>query len=486
MAMKKYLEDIFVTEGVPLYTFVKPPNFNEILLDVRKTGKPVIIEGQSGTGKTTTIKKILEQLGVDYEINYLSARKVIDVEAIVKISSEIPKGYFVIDDFHRLSVDLQSKIADLAKIGAEEGEGTKYPKLIIIGINQIGSELIQLVPDIAKRCGIHRIELGTQESISNLIANGANELNIKINKYEDIYEESRGDYWLTQILCQSICSLNEVTETQTNAKEINFDIQVVRERVVNKLRASYQHPVKEFCRGKRFRKSNDPYFQLLKLIGQQESSIVDLNKLANQYEEYKGSINNIKERRLDILLESKESLERYFYYNSDSKNFAIEDPALFYYVKHLNWNSLREDCGFNDAGKAYEFDVAISFAGENRELARKFSEKLEIFDVSVFYDELYESNLLGKALTKQFSRIFNEESRFVFCLLDKHHKEKIWPTFERETFRTRVGEEAIIPLYLDNSVFLGIPEDIYGFDFKNGYSEDDIDNAVIKLVERIG
>jgi MoxR-like ATPase len=50
------LEDVFRTEGVPEFTYVRPPNFNEILVDIRNTGKPVIIEGQSGTGKTTTVK----------------------------------------------------------------------------------------------------------------------------------------------------------------------------------------------------------------------------------------------------------------------------------------------------------------------------------------------------------------------------------------------------------------------------------------------
>jgi len=51
--MNKYVvEEVFVTEGVPQYTFVKPPNYNEVLVDMRRPGKPVIIEGQSGSGKT--------------------------------------------------------------------------------------------------------------------------------------------------------------------------------------------------------------------------------------------------------------------------------------------------------------------------------------------------------------------------------------------------------------------------------------------------
>jgi hypothetical protein len=483
--MPNYLEDVFVTEGVPLYTFVKPPNYNEILLDIRKIGKPVIIEGQSGTGKTTTVRKILDQIANEFDIVYLSARKALDVEVIHKIINDQTPGYFVIDDFHRLSTIVQGIVASLAKIAAEEGEGTLLPKFIIIGINEIGSELISLVPDIAKRCGIHKVSAGDAQSIMNLIKRGCAELNVHLSDYDAIFNESKGDYWLTQILCQSICSLNDVTETQAETVELQFDLSKVREKVVNKLHAAYHLPVKEFCRGKRFRKSNDPYFKLLRLIGRQGTSIVDLNKLANQFEEFKGSINNIKERRLDILLQTKESLNRYFYYNSDSKNFAIEDPALFYYIKHLDWNKLRDDCGFTDAERNLEYDLAISFAGENRDLAKRFAEKIEIFDVSVFFDELYEANLLGRALTKQFTRIFNTDSQFVLVLLDVNHKEKVWPTFERETFKKRVADEAVIPVYVDNTVFLGIPEDIYGIDLRNGISDDIIDDAVIKIVDRI-
>lgn len=483
--MAKFLEDVFVTEGVPQYTFVKPPNYNEILLDIRKVGKPVIIEGQSGTGKTTTVKKILEQLGGEFNVHYLSARKAIDVEQIFRIINEQLPGYYVIDDFHRLSTIVREMVASVAKIAAEEGEWTRLPKLIIIGINEIGSELISLVPDIAKRCGIHKISSGDMEAIINLIEKGCSELNVRFLDQETIFKETKGDYWLTQIICRSICSVNDITETAKATKDMTFNLYEVREKVVNKLHAAYNTSVKEFCRGKRFRKSNDPYFKLLRLIGKQESSVVDLNKLANQYEDFKGSINNIKERRLDILLRSKESLNRFFYYNTDSKNFAIEDPALFYYIRHLDWNKLRDDCGFNDEEKSPEYDVAISFAGENRDVARKFACKLEIFDINVFFDELYEANLLGKALTRQFTRIFNNDSAFVVGLLDSHHKEKVWPTFERETFKKRVAEEAFIPIYLDDTVFLGIPADIYGIDLKARITDEIIDDAVIKIVDRI-
>ncbi len=200
--MKRLVEEVFVTEGVPQFTFVTPPNFTEILLDVRRPGKPVVIEGQSGTGKTTCVKKILERLGEGASATYLTARDAAHVSAIARVAQAPVAGTFVIDDFHRLAQDVQRTLGDIAKVAAERATNNQdLPKLVLIGINQIGSDLIQLVPDIAKRTGIHRIQPGTAAQIQELINAGCKELNITFENGELIFSESRGDYWLTQQLC---------------------------------------------------------------------------------------------------------------------------------------------------------------------------------------------------------------------------------------------------------------------------------------------
>ncbi|MGH8602383.1 MAG: TIR domain-containing protein [Gammaproteobacteria bacterium] len=389
--MKHFIEEVFVTEGVPELTFVPPPNFNEILLDIRRPGKPVIIEGQSGTGKTTCVKKAIEKISKGQKVNYLTARDSTDISQIEALANKKPQGTFVIDDFHRLGDELQTALADIAKMAAEQPDDIfKLPKLVLIGINQVGSDLIQLVPDIAKRTGIHRILPGKKSDIQKLIIKGCQELNITISNHESIFNESKGDYWLTQQLCQTICSINEVLESSEAHQAIEFEVDCLRERVVERLKSAYYPAVKEFCRGRRFRPSNDPYFRLLRAIGQQENSIVDLNELANTNAEARGSINNIKEHRLTVILQSKPICSRHFYYNQETKNFAIEDPALFYFLKHLDWNKLRSDCGFRDSPRDYDWDIAISFAGENRALAKIISDNLEILDSRVFYDENFE------------------------------------------------------------------------------------------------
>jgi ABC-type dipeptide/oligopeptide/nickel transport system ATPase subunit len=305
--MKRRVEDVFVTEGVPEFTFIPPPNFNDILLDIRRPGKPVIVEGQSGTGKTTCVKKIIEQIPTPQGgVSYLTARDAADISKIDAITHGPQSGTFVIDDFHRLPQHLQTTLADLAKIAAEQATGlSPLPKLVLIGINQIGSDLIQLVPDIAKRTGIHRIQPGTATDITRLIKAGCDQLHIAMAKGESIFEETKGDYWLTQQICQSICTINGILETCAHFREVSFDLASLRRKVVEKLTSAYYPAVKEFCRGRRFRPSNDPYYKLLRAVGQQARSIVDLNELANISPDVRGSINNIKEHRLTVLLQSK-------------------------------------------------------------------------------------------------------------------------------------------------------------------------------------
>jgi hypothetical protein len=437
-----------------------------VLVDMRRPGKPVIIEGQSGSGKTCTARKILGQISNRMDYIYLSARTPLDIEKIINIANHRPEGTFVIDDFHRLSPDIQEKLANIAKVAAEQGEQTVLPKLVLIGINHVGASLIQMVPDIAKRCGVHRIQPGTKETIQGMIERGCELLNLDPIDVDLIFAESKGDYWLSQQLCQAVCTTNNILETCNDQRTVPLDVSALRPTVISKLNVAYYTCVKDFCRGKRFRPSNDPYFRLLQAIAQQDSSIVDLNMLADISGDARGSINNIKERRLAVLLETKPLCAQYFFYNGDTKYFAIEDPALFYFLKHLDWGRLRTDCGFKNDIPDTEYDFALSFAGENRELARSIAEQLETLDTTVFFDEYYENNYLGKTWSREFKRIFGVASRLVVCLLDSYHLQKIWPTFERECFQPRVEQEAVIPIYLDDTKFPGIRADIVGIKFK--------------------
>jgi hypothetical protein len=480
------LEDVFVTEGVPAFTFVKPPNYTALLVDIRREGKPVIIEGQSGAGKTTTVKKVLSEIYPENTPRILTPRNPHDLPIIEGISLESGNKIFVIDDFHRLKNVTKEKIADISKLVAEREERSDLPKIIIVGINEVGADLIQLVPDIAKRIGVHRISPGTHDVIKEIIKLGSSKLNIEITNHEEIINDSRGDYWLTQQICKTICISTNISQSQDALISISWNLSKIRELIVTNLRHNYDPPVKDFCRGRRFRPSNDPYFKLLKAVSEQEQSTVDLNELSNSRADIKGSINNIKDHRLSVLLEKKESCSRLFYYDSITKNFALEDPALFYYLKNLNWDELRQRCGFRDGVKDFDYDIAISFAGENRKLARFIVDQLAELDISTFYDRNYEDNFLGGLWAQTFKEVFAERSRLVVAILDIHHYDKVWPTFERDCFAVRVKNSEVIPIKLDDTVFVGFPKDLVSIILKfDGDIEENKDMLIDDVVLRI-
>lgn len=75
------------------------------------------------------------------------------------------------------------------------------------------------------------------------------------------------------------------------------------------------------------------------------------------------------------------------------------------------------------------------------------------------------------------------------CLLDSNHKQKIWPTFERECFDPRIADGEVIPIFLDNTLFPGIPQDIVGFKYSwnpadPNWRNEVADKIVFKLLER--
>jgi hypothetical protein len=485
------LTDVFVTEGLPGLTFVEPPNYHQILIDVKKKGKPVVIEGQAGTGKTTTILKILEDIQDDVSFTYLSARKRDDVLTIVKLINNPQAGNYVIDDFHRLVDNFKASLSNIAKIAADEGVDSKFPKLVIIGINQTGYELLNLAPDIAKRCGIFKIKPGTEEVTAKIIARGEHLLNVKFFRPKTIFNEAKGDYWLTQLICQTICLENKVYKTQEESKIVTSNIKDIRKSIIERLENAFHHIVKEFCRGKRFRPSNNSYIKFLQSVSKSNSFPVDLNELgANAEDSHKTAINSIKEHRLNVHITEKKILNDNFYYSPETKLFNIEDPALQYYIKHIDWKNLHKECGFNKVQGNYTFDIAISFAGENRELAEEIAHTLRFLDYEVFYDKLYEANYLGSSWSKEFERIFSHDSKYIICLLDHNHQAKIWPTFERECFSEKVQTNEVIPIFLDETKFVGIPQDLIGIKFRYTIGERDLitrirEEIIYKIVTKV-
>ena len=110
------------------------------------------------------------------------------------------------------------------------------------------------------------------------------------------------------------------------------------------------------------------------------------------------------------------------------------------------------------------FDVAISFAGTERQFAEKLAILLKEAGFSVFYDEFYPEYLWGKNLVDTFDEIFRKRARYCVIFISKDYKERVWTNHERQSAQARAlnekGKEYILPIKVDATELDGMPPTI--------------------------
>lgn len=208
-----FLENVYSDSGVPEYTFVEPAEYVKTKVALRSKGRGVVVEGPSGIGKTTCIKKVMEENKTN--ATFLSARIPKDIEYIeLVLCSPKNNGIVIIDDFHLLPDEIKQGFSDLLKVLADENSDDT--KLVLIGINKAGESLVQLAPDLNNRIDTIRFEANPKEKLVELVSKGEKALNISFKYKNELAEISYGSFHIIQMLCKTLCIMNNITETQKN------------------------------------------------------------------------------------------------------------------------------------------------------------------------------------------------------------------------------------------------------------------------------
>jgi hypothetical protein len=112
----------------------------------------------------------------------------------------------------------------------------------------------------------------------------------------------------------------------------------------------------------------------------------------------------------------------------------------------------------------FEYDVALSFAGENRNYVDAVAKCLKNSGVKLFYDNFEEANLWGKDLYEYLDDIYKNKARYCIMFISAHYAEKVWTTHERKSAQERAirekGIEYILPARFDDTVIPGIRDTI--------------------------
>jgi hypothetical protein len=88
-----------------------------------------------------------------------------------------------------------------------------------------------------------------------------------------------------------------------------------------------------------------------------------------------------------------------------------------------------------------KYDLAISFAGEQRDLARELAERLDSAGYSIFFDEFKQAELWGSDLTIALGNAYLRDARFCFVLVSSDYVRKPWTNYERQTALSRFMQE---------------------------------------------
>ena len=131
--------------------------------------------------------------------------------------------------------------------------------------------------------------------------------------------------------------------------------------------------------------------------------------------------------------------------------------------------------------KKHKYEVALSFAGEDRAYVQQIANFLKKKDIQVFYDQFEEDDLWGKELYVHLDNIYRKESRFCVMFLSKHYANKLWTNHERQSAQARAfteNQEYILPVKLDDTEIPGIRPTVGYLDGRK-YSTHEISNKIL-------
>ncbi len=106
-----------------------------------------------------------------------------------------------------------------------------------------------------------------------------------------------------------------------------------------------------------------------------------------------------------------------------------------------------------------DYDVTLSFAGEDREYVKAVAETLRERGVRVFYDEFEQATLWGKDLYTYLDYIYRFAARYCVIFVSKHYAGKVWPDHERASIQARALSEAseyVLPARFDATQVPGL------------------------------
>lgn len=133
----------------------------------------------------------------------------------------------------------------------------------------------------------------------------------------------------------------------------------------------------------------------------------------------------------------------------------------------------------------YLYDLAVSFAGEQRDFALSISSRLDASGYAIFYDDFEAAQLWGSDLSEKLGEIYEKQARYCLILVSHDYVNKKWTKLERRFAISRALEqrgEYILPIRMDDSALPGLSSVISYIDARNTSGEE----IYRRLLQKLG
>jgi TIR domain len=122
-----------------------------------------------------------------------------------------------------------------------------------------------------------------------------------------------------------------------------------------------------------------------------------------------------------------------------------------------------------DAGSAWRWDVALSFAGAQRNYVEQVADALTARGVRCFYDADEQIELWGKYLAEELPAIYGEQAAAVVVFVSAEYAARDWIRLERRAALNRAvreRQEYVLPARFDDTPLPGLLSDMVAIDLR--------------------
>jgi hypothetical protein len=132
----------------------------------------------------------------------------------------------------------------------------------------------------------------------------------------------------------------------------------------------------------------------------------------------------------------------------------------------------------------FQYDVALSFAGEHRTKVERLAILLRQAGVSSFYDDWEQASLWGRDLVQHLDEVYSRKALFCVIFISAEYVAKAWTQHELKSAQARAFREQreyILPLRLDDTAVPGIRETTAFIDLRKKTVEQVADLVIRKV-----